>query len=609
MNSHHGWKIPFLEQLQRRHVGRVALLYIGIAYVLLEAFAMFFHLLELPSWVGRSTVLLVVLGFPVTLIFAWAYEITPEGIKPALAVEPSPSIARQTGRRLDRAIIVVLAVALTYFVVDKYWHAKRASSGEAQEGRRDGHPEGEAAAAGAAGTQAAAAPAGASGKSIAVLPFVNMSADKDQEYFSDGLTEELIDHLAHSRDLHVIARTSSFYFKGKQVTIAEIANALHVSHVLEGSVRKSGQQLRITAQLIRASDGTHLWSQTFDRKLADIFRIQDEIAKTVAKALEAALLADNSREANRPASLEAYNLILQGRHFRNQHTSEGDRAALQDFQRATVLDPAFAEAWAELGRAYMEQEGIGPDARAAKARSAIDHALRLNPDLVRAHLYSFSIHFRYDIDLVAARKDIEQVQRLDPRVARRVRVNFEALVNGRPEDAIEARREAALEDPLDADAVKSLADYLWWCDRYDESIETFQRLLHLYPRAEIIKALMGLDLASVGRKEEALKVIREEQDPQARAFSLAIVYWEMGRRAESDVALRELTTRFGDDAAYGIAVVHANRGQLDEAFAWLEKARLRHDGNLITLRLDRMLRPLHPDPRFQQLLQRMSFVG
>src|ERR1700733_6141123 len=256
----------FLDKLKRRNVGRVAILYIVVSYLILEPFEMFFHLLDLPVWTGRTAVALMVLGFPVALLFAWIYEITPTGIKPSTEVDPQQSIARQTGRKLDYAIIAVLAVALIYFVADKFWISKRVA---------------------VATPAATVIPAVVSApaalvipeKSVAVLPFVDMSEKKDQENFSDGLSEELIDKLTKIAELRVPARTSSFYFKGKQATIGDIAKALSVAYVLEGSVRKSGKTLRITAQLIKTDAGFHVWSETYDRPLNDVFKLQDEIAE------------------------------------------------------------------------------------------------------------------------------------------------------------------------------------------------------------------------------------------------------------------------------------------------------------------------------------------
>ena len=270
----------FLEQLKRRNVGRVAILYVVVCYLILEPFEMFFHLLELPAWTGRTVVFVMVLGFPAALLFAWIYEITPEGIKPSVEVDPTQSIARQTGRKLDRAIIAVLAVALTYFVLDKFWLSKHAT---AQPKEFAPHETAARAPAAAASTEAPATEASFAppAHSIAVLPFVNMSGDTTQDYFSDGISEEILNSLSRLNALQVAARTSSFSFKGQNIDITNIGHKLNVGAILEGSVRRTSNTVRITAQLINVVSGFHMWSQTYDRKLTDVLKVQADVASAV----------------------------------------------------------------------------------------------------------------------------------------------------------------------------------------------------------------------------------------------------------------------------------------------------------------------------------------
>src|SRR3984893_13135161 len=253
-------KFRFLEEIRKRNVGRVAILYVVVCWLILEPVHVVFHMLEVPPWANRLVIILLALGFPAALIFVWVYEITPEGLKPTVEVPHGQSIRRQTGRRLDRAIIAVLALAVIYFVADKFWlsttsgHGKRETSAAATAiaAAPTAHPE---------PAPAFVPPA----HSIAVLPFVNMSGDSQQDYFSDGLSEELLNSLSRITALQVAARTYSFSFKGKQVDIADIAHKLNVGARLEGSVRKAGARVRITAQLINAVTGFHLWSQPYDR--------------------------------------------------------------------------------------------------------------------------------------------------------------------------------------------------------------------------------------------------------------------------------------------------------------------------------------------------------
>src|SRR5271170_1087195 len=401
----------FLDKLKRRNVGRVAILYTVVCYLILEPFEMFFHLLDLPVWTGRTAVALMVLGFPVALLLAWINEITPTGIKPSTEVDPHQSIARQTGRKLDRAIIAVLTVALVYFVADKFYISKRVAVVS---------PAAEVAAPAAVSAPAASV---IPEKSVAVLPFVDMSEKKDQEYFSDGLSEELIDMLTRVPELRVPARTSSFYFKGKQVTIADIAKALGVVHVLEGSVRKSGNTLRVTAQLIRVDNGYHVWSETYDRKLDDIFKIQDEIADAVVAALKVRLLPaqqPSARNEQHTENLEAYNLYLQGRQSYNQGDTAGYQSAVTAFRAAAALDPHYAAAYADLALAQFwltDDTYSGGPADAAGYESALaaaEKAVALAPELAAGYSARGFLRAVYKFDFAGAQVDLDKALALSP---------------------------------------------------------------------------------------------------------------------------------------------------------------------------------------------------
>src|SRR5215469_7202942 len=321
-----------LEELKRRNVIRVAIGYLAVSWLLLQAGSLIFGAFDLPSTWTRA--LLAILGFAFipALVFAWVYELTPEGLKRTSEVAPADSVTHLTGRKLDYVVIGVLGAIVVLLLVDKFIITPR------REARGETPAAASAASASPAGTAGAAATP-ASAASIAVLPFVDMSQAKDQEYFSDGLSEELLDLLAKVPQLKVIARTSSFSFKGKDVDIAEIAKKLAVSTVLEGSVRKSGNTLRVTAQLIRTSDSTHLWSDTYDRELTDVFKVQDEIAGAVVSALKVKLLPDQAGEnARRTSSIEAYNQFLLGKKFYDRTNPDAWRRAEAAYRQALALD-------------------------------------------------------------------------------------------------------------------------------------------------------------------------------------------------------------------------------------------------------------------------------
>ncbi len=365
-------------ELKRRNVFRVGAAYLVISWLMLQVVDVVLPILELPESVAKIVLLILALGFPLALIFAWAYELTPEGLKRDSEIDPSAPLTRTTGRRLDFIIIAVLTVVVVFMVVERVFFA------------------------GAPAPREVVKPV-ETPKSIAVLPFVNMSADQDNEYFSEGLSEELLNMLVKLPNLRVAARTSSFSYKDQEKQISEIASELGVSYVLEGSVRKSGSQLRITTQLISAEDGFHLWSETYDRTLDDIFQIQDEIAAAVVDALKINLpgMGASTVETNR----EVYELFLQGRHFFNQRTIEGNEKTVARLEQALAIDPDYAPAWALLSIAYLYQSNGGArdfNTGFESARKFALKAIEIDPGEVSAWSSLGYIQSYYDWDWESA---------------------------------------------------------------------------------------------------------------------------------------------------------------------------------------------------------------
>jgi TolB-like protein/Flp pilus assembly protein TadD len=457
-----------------------------------------------------------------------------------------------------------------------------------------------------------------SDKSIAVLPFVDMSEKHDQEYFSDGLSEELIDHLAHIPDLKVIARTSSFAFKGKNEDMRSIATKLGVANLLEGSVRKSGGELRITAQLIRASDGVDLWSESYDRKLTDIFKVQEEISTTVAKALNIALSTSGSEQAvsNGTANVESYNLLLQGSYFFFRgHTGDVERA-VETLQKAVKIDPRYAVAWARLARVYAWQGNVGELTAAkaeAKARDAVQRALAIDPDCAEAYYARGNIFFQVVGDWTAANSDYKKALTLDPLGdigdhARRNILNLKAAMSGETDELIASLRRTLERSPLDTEALETLASIQQSNGKLAESAATFRRLLELNPAYATAQAGLGLTLLQMGKYDDALAEAEKESDEATKLQVLSCIYWAMGRRTESDSALGALEQRFATSNAYEIATVHAYRGEAAAAFAWLGRADQTLKASLLYIKSDPLLRNLHGDPRFDALLRTAKLV-
>jgi TolB-like protein/Flp pilus assembly protein TadD len=576
-------KPSFLSELKRRNVVRMAGLYLVGAWLLTQVASTVLPMFGTPEWLPRSIVILLAIGFLPALIFSWVFELTPDGLKRDAEVTPEKSIAPQTARRMDRMIIVVLVLALGYFVFDKF----------ALRPRRSGAP-----------NELSSA---ADSKSIAVLPFVNMSSDKEQEYFSDGLSEELLNQLAQISQLRVIARTSSFSFKGKEVDVSTIAKALNVANVLEGSVRRSANTLRVTAQLIRASDSSHLWSQTYDRGLTDIFKVQDEIATDVVAALKVKLLpAQELPKAPRTNNPEAYQQYLQGRYYLNRFSIPDLEKARAFLERATELDPTFPLAWATLSTVWNLQTGwsdkLTRDQFAAgvgHARDAVDRALKLDPDLPDALTARFAIQFYFDFDWKGGAETIKRAQAVapsDPVVL--ISAGQVAAVFGDRNGAVELARRAVALDPVNAQVRVYLATALLQGRKPVEARNEFKRVAELNPSTPWAFAGGGMADLSEGKNAEALAAAEHETTEFARLVVSAAALWNLGRREESDAALATLIKDDADVGAFQIAEVYSGRGDKDNAFLWLDRARRQQDPGIAYYPNDPLLDPLRSDPRW-----------
>jgi TolB-like protein len=369
-------------ELKRRNVIRLAFAYIIVGWVVLQVAEFLAPLLQLPEWTVSFALYLGILGFPFALIFAWAFELTPEGLRRTQDVDPSASITHVTGSMLNRIIMVLMALAILLLLLDRFLP----DTGSDEEAKSA-----------AAAEPIAEEAAPDKPRSIAVLPFVNMSNDEEQDYFSDGISEELLNALTKIRELRVAARTSSFAFKGKNQDITQIGNALNVETVLEGSVRKSGQRLRITAQLINVEDGYHLWSETYDRDLTDIFVIQDEISAAIVSALKVHLTDEETPQKSKAVNLDAYNFYLLGRHSLRRRTEASLQSAVKQYQKAIDIEPTYAEAWVgkATATALLSEDDYGqiPHAVAIReAQSILDMAFALDANSGAAHATQSLLH-------------------------------------------------------------------------------------------------------------------------------------------------------------------------------------------------------------------------
>jgi TolB-like protein/Flp pilus assembly protein TadD len=451
-----------------------------------------------------------------------------------------------------------------------------------------------------------------SDKSIAVLPFTDMSEKKDQEYFADGMAEEIIDLLVKIPELKVISRTSSFQFKGKTEDLSSIGTQLGVAYVLQGSVRRSGDRLRVTAQLIHSRDGAHLWSQTYDRDLSDVLKMQDEIALALVRALQIAVGAD---VVSRPAlhNTEAYTLYLQGRHAQDRFDPRGFEQAVSDFQRAVELDSSSTEAEVWLGNGYFNlgMYGVMPSAVAfEKARQATERALTLDPNFAFAHAQLGDIHRAYDWDWAATDRELKLAQTLAPNDGG---ISFYAVVQslgmGRCDDALEHINAALAQDPLGYSRYVVLGNIQSCRGRLAEAEDAQRRSIELSPTSVGSHYFLGLVLLARGNPEAAVaEMLKEAQDNPIRSAGLAMAYFALGRKTDSDAALARILKSEADRYPFQIAQVYAFRGETDKAFEWLERAYEHKDGGgLPFIKTDPLFKKFESDPRYKAFLKKMNF--
>ncbi len=446
-------------------------------------------------------------------------------------------------------------------------------------------------------------------KSIAVLAFANLSDDKANEYFSDGISEELLNVLAKVPGLKVSARTSAFYFKGKEVPVPEIAKQLGVAYVIEGSVRKAGDKVRITAQLIKAADGFHVWSDTFTRDLKDVFAVQDEIAGLIAQNLQLKIGLKTAREV-KP---EAAQLYLQGRYELNQFTQESARRSIELLQQAVKIDPGFAPAWAAMSRAASVLGGYGDTAETTRqgydlARHAARRAIELDPELPVAYLALAEVQGGYDYDWAGTVASLRRAQALAPEDAAVLQTAARQEYGaGRPARAAELAARAVAADPVNPVMRVDYGFSLLSLKRFEEARVQFRKIAEMSPAAPWGHAGISLCHALEGDFERAAQEASLEKNDWSRYLAQGIAEWGAGRPAAADAAVTKLKA-FADVAAFQIGEIHAFRKDKDQAFEWLERAYRQHDPGLGWIRSDPLMANLRGDPRYDALLRKLRLA-
>ena len=576
--------MSLFSELRRRNVYRIAAAYAVAAWLIIQVVETIFPAFGFDDATTRYTVIALMIGFVPAVILAWIFEVSPKGVHLDRGADQDASQATRTHKRLDQAIIAVLAIAVTYFAIDKFVLSE-------QDGAASAPP-------------TVATPIGGS---IAVMPFVDMSPDGDQAYFSDGIAEEILNLLARVPELRVVSRSSSFAYRDRNLNARDIAYELNVNYILEGSVRKQGDQLRITAQLIDALTDSHLWSGTFDRAFDDVFAIQDEIAAAVIPALEVELL--HELPVTTEADPDAYTHYLKCRHYYQQRTSPGLEAAVEHCVQSTELDADYAPAWTNLASAYINQGETGQrDYIEAYelATVAVERALAVDPELPFAHSARAWIAFNFERDYPKSAKHFRIARSLFPN-SNVILANASALAAhlGRFDDALAMVTRSIALLPSDSVAHAMRGIYLMQLGRLDEAEQDFNEAAKLSRGSGYHSGNLALLRLLQGRPAEALEYTADLDDEPQRLSVLAMAHFALGDRDVSDSAIAALHDGFADAFPMKTARAHAWRGETDDAFGWLERAA--NKGHSIEgVKYDPFLSGLHDDERWLPLLESLG---
>lgn len=566
-------------------------------WLLVQIVTQVFPIFNVSALAQRIIVLVIVAGFPLALVLAWLFDVTPLGIVRTEALSAGArttdeSLAQHSAdHRLNIVLGLLLVAALGYLGAEHLGWIGRNATRATIEATVD--------------------------KSIAVLPLANESGDNEQQYFSDGLSEDMITALSQFQGLKVISRNSSFRFRESKEDAKTIGRALGVAHLLEGSVRRVGDEVRISAELVNVVDGSTLWSQHYDRPYSDLFKLQDEITAAVAEAMKTRLIVDAvaSVQSDRPpsGSLDAYKAYQQGRFYAARNTGEDSRKAINFYKEAVRIDPRYAQAYAGLSRSWTflgasDLGGAKLAAANAEAHAAAVRSVALAPDLASAHSALGWIKLLGDFNPKGAEAEFRHAVMLDsgdPALKTDLSASLDAL--GRVDEALVSAQEAIALDPLFEFGYVLLSQYQMALGRYDESDKTLHKAIDLYPDAVMNHALLTTVDIERNRPQAALEDAREEPDEFYRTFAVATASYASGDLVTADVELKRLIARYADNGAFQIAAVYAHRGEADKTFEWLEQAyRNRDAGIMLQLFTEPAILKFRKDPRFISLVNKFD---
>ena len=581
MNAQH-----FFAELKRRNVYKVAIAYAVVAWLLMQVASQIFPFFEIPNWAVRLVVLLLIIGFPVALILAWAFELTPEGLK---RTEIADELPKRSGRSSAwiHVIIVAGAIGAGLFFFGRYTNSRQSAK----------TPE----------------------KSIAVLPFENRSEDKANAYFAEGVQDEILTRLSKIADLKVTSRTSTQHYKSVPENLAEIAKQLGVAHILEGSVQKSGDAVRVNVQLIKAANDSQVWAETFDRKLTDIFSVESDVAKAIADQLRAHITRQEEQviAAKPTKNIEAYDAYLRGRYFWNKRTSDGIKHAIEHFQQSIERDPDFALGHAGLADSYIAltfYNFAAPHETMPKAKESAIKALALDDTLAEAHASLAHILMNYDWNWSAAEKEFKRSIELNPdyATAHQWYAIHYLTATGRFEEAVREMKKALQLEPASLVMNTFMGATLYYAGRYDEAIDQCRRTIQMDPNFAVAHWHLGLayeqkQILGAATEEFKKAISLSGGSPLMRA-ALGRAYAKSQKKHEANEMLNELNelAKRQYASAYEIATIYVALGDNEQAFQMLAKAYAEHSFHLANLNVCPQFKSVRSDPRFQDLVQRVG---
>ena len=588
-------KPSFFAELKRRNVYKVAVAYAIVGWLVVQISSTVLPTFHAPEWVVQTLVVLVALGFPIAVVIAWAFELTPEGLKRTEDVDRATE-KRGKSHAWIYVVAVGAAISIALFLLGRYTATNTASAARTEAVTGSSIPQ----------------------KSIAVLPFDNLSRDPDNAFFAEGVQDEILTRLAKVADLKVIARTSTQKFKSAPTDLREVAKQLDVANILEGSVQKVNDQVRVNVQLINALTNAHLWAEIYDRKLSDIFAVQSDIAKTVADTLQAKLTGSEKQmiAAQSTNDTAAYELYHKGRALWERRSGDNIPKAIAFFEQAIARDPNYALAYAGLSNAdILLPFFAGADRREAysKAKEAVLKALRLDPNLAEAHLALGKVLFFSEIDLAGAMREYKRAIELKPNdaTAHHWFGNDTLSALGRSEEAIAEVRRAVELDPLSPVINADLGTTFFYAHRYDDSARQLRKTLEIDPTFFYAHFNLGIVLQVTGDLAGAIAEYEKAKQLNDDLLMSTMCAAAKAQAGDKDAALRMLSdldkiSQHREVVGYLRALLYLNLNNKAEALRWLEQGFQERDGsNISWIKVDPLLDSLHGHPRFEALVQKV----